>query len=393
MTGLIQQVDIERIYKHVLRLEGPRHPLENMDALNEAADYLFHELENYGLEVEFQEFKINGYSETFKNVLAYIGNRNEPAMLIGSHYDSVPNCPGANDNLSAVAVSLEIARIMSQLETPPPLIIAIFSLEEGNPMRDKEEWDLGQKYGIFDNQGRYKSAQMHHYQRNFKRMSVAYHGVRSDEAYVKNYIDKFGHTMSTNDLQYFQELFTIRAQYDPMKLFEEQILQGSNYFVNNLDSFPQSIKGVINYDCIGWIRGEEQTHRKMPIPPTLMKTFKVDVDHAIGNFIIILGDKNSHSLLNTFLEQCRSKEINIPYVGVDVPLGYTEILYQLPDGLRMDHAPFWRVGIPAIALSDGANFRSELYHSPADTSWAINFQSLAKIAKATIETLKELQKI
>lgn len=38
-----------------------------------------------------------------------------------------------------------------------------------------------------------------------------------------------------------------------------------------------------------------------------------------------------------------------------------------PDMLRSDHAPFLAAGVPAVIISDTANFRNEHYHMPTDT--------------------------
>jgi hypothetical protein len=42
----------------------------------------------------------------------------ETALVVGAHYDTVPGSPGANDNASAVAVLLELARLLAD-DAPP----------------------------------------------------------------------------------------------------------------------------------------------------------------------------------------------------------------------------------------------------------------------------------
>jgi len=385
---IIQQVDIERIYRHVLNLEGPCYPLDNMVELNEAATYIYNELESYGLKVEFQEFKVSGLDDTFKNVLGYIGDQNSPAILIGSHYDTVPNCPGANDNFSAVAISLEVARIMAQLENSPSIIIASFTLEEGDPGLIKKQRDLGLKYGIFDSQWRYSTAQMHQINREFRKLMIKCLLARKNvsEA-VQTVIEQNKAQLSRSNLEYLKALQDFYSDLDTLKHFEQSLLMGSNHFVDSLSSESQSIKGVINYDTVGWIRNEPKTHILPSIPPDFWTSYRVDWENKIGNFIYILSDKNSNSLLDKFLEKCELKEIDVPYIGIKVPMDYEQINQQFPNLLRMDHAPFWRHNIPAIGMSDGANFRTELYHTPADTSQFMDFRSLEKLAKATIATL------
>lgn len=47
---------------------------------------------------------------TGRNVIAHLPGISRPDVLLGAHYDSVPDAPGANDNASGTAVVLELAR-------------------------------------------------------------------------------------------------------------------------------------------------------------------------------------------------------------------------------------------------------------------------------------------
>ena len=50
--------------------------------------------------------------------------------VVGAHYDTVPSTPGADDNASAVAVLLELARSLRQARLKAPVLFAGFTLEE-----------------------------------------------------------------------------------------------------------------------------------------------------------------------------------------------------------------------------------------------------------------------
>jgi aminopeptidase YwaD len=64
-----------------------------------------------------------------ENIVVSFGEEN-PRLVVGAHYDSVPNSTGANDNGSGVCILLEITRRL--LKTPPsiPIDIVFFDLEE-----------------------------------------------------------------------------------------------------------------------------------------------------------------------------------------------------------------------------------------------------------------------
>lgn len=50
--------------------------------------------------------------------------------LIAAHYDSVPDCPGANDNASGLAVMLECARVLAGTEPGSRVGCVAFNAEE-----------------------------------------------------------------------------------------------------------------------------------------------------------------------------------------------------------------------------------------------------------------------
>lgn len=54
---------------------------------------------------------------------------------------------------------------------------------------------------------------------------------------------------------------------------------------------------------------------------------------------------------------------------------------------RSDHAVFWRAGIPAVMLTDTADFRNPHYHRPSDTAETLDYDRLAAIVGATALTL------
>ena len=100
-----------------------------------AADYPYQELESYGLTVWFEDFLMwDGY--LLVNVVAEIpGNDDSEVYGIMAHFDSMNNdnprhAPGADDNASGLAVTLEVARILAGYELEHPVRIALVNAEE-----------------------------------------------------------------------------------------------------------------------------------------------------------------------------------------------------------------------------------------------------------------------
>ena len=108
MKQLLKEVDTERLFKHILELEGPNDQIYNPEKLDSAANYIYSELELYGLQVDEQHIEVD--NKKFRNIEGLIDTGENPELLLTAHYDTVPQSPGADDNLSAVSVMLEAAR-------------------------------------------------------------------------------------------------------------------------------------------------------------------------------------------------------------------------------------------------------------------------------------------
>ena len=51
---------------------------------------------------------------------------------------------------------------------------------------------------------------------------------------------------------------------------------------------------------------------------------------------------------------------------------------------RSDHGPFWKKGIPALMLTDTANFRSGYYHTPFDLVETIDLSFATKVVQSAL---------
>jgi Zn-dependent M28 family amino/carboxypeptidase len=120
---------LRRSVEHLAGKIGERTVFRS-EKLSEAAAWIEAELEATGLDVRSDVFKVQGTD--CRNLWAEIRGRSRPdeIVLAGAHYDSGPNCPGANDNASAVAALLEIARILTTAQPGRTVRLAAFVNEE-----------------------------------------------------------------------------------------------------------------------------------------------------------------------------------------------------------------------------------------------------------------------
>lgn len=100
-----------------------------------AADYLFQELESYGLKVWYEDFITwDGY--LLVNVVGEIpGADDSETYAMMAHLDTINLdnsriAPGADDNASGIASTLEVARILAGYDLEHPVRVAFVNAEE-----------------------------------------------------------------------------------------------------------------------------------------------------------------------------------------------------------------------------------------------------------------------
>ncbi len=259
---------------------GERNPFTTPEKMDAVGHYIADQFDEWGLSpvtlpVLFDEL------ESF-NVQAKLPGENpeSPVILIGAHYDSVPDCPGADDNASAVAALLEIARQLSVHPPTGPVILAGFALEE---------------YGFVGSQ------------------------FWADSA-VKN------------------------------------------------DDLPA---GMIALEMLGYTDKRPGVQK---YPPGVSASQYPDT----GDFIAVVGNTDSIELVKSLTTGMKHSAPNLGVETLVVP-GNGELIQ---DVRRSDHVPFWTAGIPAVMVTDTADFRNPNYHKPTDTLDTLDLDFLTEVTMA-----------
>ncbi len=119
-----------RRHVEVLAVDIGRRSVLGGDGLDRAEAYVHGALEAAGLEVTRQAYEYRGRGVA--NLIATPPGHDDgaPYYLVGAHYDTVTTTPGADDNASAVAVLLELARRLPTIATRAPVRLCAFTLEE-----------------------------------------------------------------------------------------------------------------------------------------------------------------------------------------------------------------------------------------------------------------------
>jgi Zn-dependent M28 family amino/carboxypeptidase len=130
----MESSDLSRTLRdHVVRLATKPRPPGTREH-QAAREYIVNHLRQCGFTVKVIPFQEAGFTCINIYTESLPADKNLPLVIIGAHYDSIPESPGADDNGSAVAALLELARwIRPHLDKEPlkaRLQLVAYDLEE-----------------------------------------------------------------------------------------------------------------------------------------------------------------------------------------------------------------------------------------------------------------------
>lgn len=114
-----------------------------LGSMERSAAYITKTFTDLGYQVAGQPYITHG-KEAANLEVAIKGHKNpEETIVVGAHYDTVLNCPGANDNGSGVAALLELARLLRDSKPARTIRLVAFANEEppfyyGNDMGSRQ---------------------------------------------------------------------------------------------------------------------------------------------------------------------------------------------------------------------------------------------------------------
>ena len=152
---------------------------------------------------------------------------------------------------------------------------------------------------------------------------------------------------------------------------EELNMIGSTYFAKKLKAAEVKVDAMISMEMIGYTDPRPGS-QKYPIGLSWLYPDR-------GDFIGVIGNWNSSSLLRRFTRQMRQVP-GLPVETLSVP-GNGGLV---PAVRLSDHSPFWDLGYPALMVTDTSFFRNPHYHGPRDTLDTLNLDFMAKVCAGVI---------
>ncbi|MFH0975397.1 MAG: M28 family peptidase [Spirochaetota bacterium] len=125
----IRLESMKKTIQYLTSIDPPRN-YEHPVSMIKASEFILQEFKKFGLNTREQKFIVS--EKIYRNIIANAGPRDGSRLIIGAHYDVCGSQPGADDNASAVAGLLEIARFAKTHESRLPYGIEFvaYTLEE-----------------------------------------------------------------------------------------------------------------------------------------------------------------------------------------------------------------------------------------------------------------------
>lgn len=139
VRAAVRSISVERIYEYERSLYefGSKYITQPGNRL--AIEYIARTVRSFGYEPEIQWFEPQPGVRT-ANVIATLRGRVSPELtyVISSHFDSVEEGPGADDNTSGTAALLDVARVLARRPQAATIKFAWFTGEEAGLYGSRE---------------------------------------------------------------------------------------------------------------------------------------------------------------------------------------------------------------------------------------------------------------
>lgn len=152
-------------------------------------------------------------------------------------------------------------------------------------------------------------------------------------------------------------------------------LMGSRVYLDALLKSGRSIHGMMSLEMLGYF-DDAANSQHYPFPLALFYPHR-------GNFLAFVGNLHSRTFLHDAIGAFR-KARRLPSAGLAAPSQL------VPDIRRSDHYTFWQEGIPALMITDTANFRNPYYHTGGDLPDTLDYDSMSRATTAIAYMLELL---
>jgi len=149
---------------------------------------------------------------------------------------------------------------------------------------------------------------------------------------------------------------------------------GSRHYATAARERNDQIVAMLSIESIGYY-DTEQGSQRYPFPLNLAYP-------NVGDFIGFVSNLRSRALLHRAIAAFRA-HATMPTQGAAAPSWVPGVWWS-------DHWSFWRVGYPAIMITDTAPYRYPFYHTPQDTPDKLDYDRMARVVHGLTHVLRAL---
>lgn len=152
---------------------------------------------------------------------------------------------------------------------------------------------------------------------------------------------------------------------------------GSWIYAEKCKAAGDRIVAMLSLEMLGYFSDEPNSQK---YPPPLSALYP-----STGNFIAFVSRFDDRALVKRCVGAFRQAAA-FPSEGAALPSVIRDIG-------RSDHASFWRVGYPALMVTDTANFRNPNYHKATDTPETLDFERMARVVEGLEAVIQSLSNV
>lgn len=153
---------------------------------------------------------------------------------------------------------------------------------------------------------------------------------------------------------------------------------GSFVYAREARDRQEAISAMISLEMLGYY-GDAEGGQSFPLP--LMSL----IFPSTPNFIAVVGNLSSRGLVNAAAASLRK--------GGGVPVETLSTVGFVPGVDFSDHLSFWKMGYPAVMITDTAFYRNPNYHTAADKIDTLDFGRLASLLDGLVQMAKDLSRL
>ena len=164
---------------------------------------------------------------------------------------------------------------------------------------------------------------------------------------------------------------------------EEEGLVGSTAFVRD-EASSTGYDGVYNLEMMVFTSGPG-TQRFPPGFDLLFPEVHQQLDERgfTSDLLVVTSMSQSAALGRRMAVEAASYVPDLDVVSLEL----NARMRLPPDFFRSDHASFWEAEIPAVMVTDTANFRNPNYHTAGDTADTLDYGFLHKVTQVLVATV------